>query len=33
MRLEHHMNATEQAMAAAGNLLGNAKPFVPVPCF
>ncbi|WP_371651166.1 oxidoreductase C-terminal domain-containing protein [Streptomyces mirabilis] len=33
MRLEHRMNATEQAMAAAGNLLGDAKPFAPVPYF
>ncbi|AJC60852.1 FAD-dependent oxidoreductase [Streptomyces sp. 769] len=33
MRLEHRMNATEQAMAAAGNLLGDAQPFAPVPYF
>ncbi|WP_308409409.1 NAD(P)/FAD-dependent oxidoreductase [Streptomyces pinistramenti] len=33
MRLEHRMNATEQAMAAAGNLLGDAEPFAPVPYF
>ncbi|MFJ5197742.1 NAD(P)/FAD-dependent oxidoreductase [Streptomyces sp. NPDC088394] len=33
MRLEHRMNATEQAMAAVGNLLGDAKPFAPVPYF
>ncbi|MFI5774364.1 NAD(P)/FAD-dependent oxidoreductase [Streptomyces sp. NPDC051658] len=33
MRLEHRMNATEQAMAAAGNLLGDAIPFAPVPYF
>ncbi|WP_089103673.1 NAD(P)/FAD-dependent oxidoreductase [Streptomyces hyaluromycini] len=33
MRLEHRMNATEQAMAAAGNLLGDAAPFAPVPYF
>ncbi|RLU83652.1 FAD-dependent oxidoreductase [Streptomyces griseocarneus] len=33
MRLEHRMNATEQAMAAAGNLLGDATPFAPVPYF
>ncbi|MEV7956798.1 FAD/NAD(P)-binding oxidoreductase [Streptomyces sp. NPDC088141] len=33
MRLEHRMNATEQAMAAASNLLGDAKPFAPVPYF
>ncbi|WP_194923959.1 NAD(P)/FAD-dependent oxidoreductase [Catenulispora pinisilvae] len=31
MRLEHRMNATEQAMAAAGNLLGGNRPFAPVP--
>ncbi|MFI1769630.1 NAD(P)/FAD-dependent oxidoreductase [Streptomyces sp. NPDC020800] len=33
MRLEHRMNATEQAMAVAGNLLGDATPFAPVPYF
>ncbi|MGW7422832.1 NAD(P)/FAD-dependent oxidoreductase [Streptomyces sp. NPDC054813] len=33
MRLEHRMNATEQAMAAAGNLLGDATPYAPVPYF
>jgi NADPH-dependent 2,4-dienoyl-CoA reductase/sulfur reductase-like enzyme len=33
MRLEHRMNATEQAVAAAGNLLGDATPFAPVPYF
>ncbi|GAA1932576.1 NAD(P)/FAD-dependent oxidoreductase [Streptantibioticus ferralitis] len=33
MRLEHRMNATEQAMAASGNLLGDAVPFAPVPYF
>jgi NADPH-dependent 2,4-dienoyl-CoA reductase/sulfur reductase-like enzyme len=33
MRLEHRMNATEQAMAAAGNLLGADRPFAPVPYF
>jgi hypothetical protein len=33
MRLEHRMNATEQAMAAAGNLLGDVTPFAPVPYF
>ncbi|MER5903558.1 hypothetical protein ABT150_26250 [Streptomyces mirabilis] len=33
MRLEHRMNATGQAMAAVGKLLGDAKPFVPVPYF
>ena len=33
MRLEHRMNATEQAIAAAGNLLGDRQPFSPVPYF
>lgn len=33
MRVEHRMNATEQAMAAAANLLGAAAPFAPVPYF
>jgi NADPH-dependent 2,4-dienoyl-CoA reductase/sulfur reductase-like enzyme len=33
MRLEHRMNATEQAIAAAGNLLGDATLFAPVPYF
>ncbi|MFF1809598.1 NAD(P)/FAD-dependent oxidoreductase [Streptomyces sp. NPDC058251] len=33
MRLEHRMNATEQAMAAASNLLGDATPFASVPYF
>jgi hypothetical protein len=33
MRLEHRMNATEQAIAAAGNLLGDDRPFAPVPYF
>ena len=33
MRLEHRMNATEQAIAVAGNLLGDDKPFGPVPFF
>jgi NADPH-dependent 2,4-dienoyl-CoA reductase/sulfur reductase-like enzyme len=33
MRLEHRMNATEQAIAVAGNLLGDDKPFAPVPYF
>jgi hypothetical protein len=33
MRLEHRMNATEQAMAVAGNLLGANRPFAPVPYF
>jgi NADPH-dependent 2,4-dienoyl-CoA reductase/sulfur reductase-like enzyme len=33
LRLEHRMNAAEQAIAAAGNLLGDDKPFAPVPYF
>jgi hypothetical protein len=33
MRLEHRMNATEQAMAVARNLLGANQPFAPIPYF
>jgi NADPH-dependent 2,4-dienoyl-CoA reductase/sulfur reductase-like enzyme len=33
MRLEHRMNATEQGIAVAGNLLGDDKLFAPVPYF
>jgi 3-phenylpropionate/trans-cinnamate dioxygenase ferredoxin reductase subunit len=33
MRLEHRMNATEQAIAAAGNLLGDDQPYAPLPYF
>jgi NADPH-dependent 2,4-dienoyl-CoA reductase/sulfur reductase-like enzyme len=33
MRIEHRMNATEQGMAAARNLLGAGTPFAPVPYF
>jgi 3-phenylpropionate/trans-cinnamate dioxygenase ferredoxin reductase component len=33
MRLEHRVNATEQAIAVAGNLLGDDEPFAPVPYF
>lgn len=33
MRVEHRMNATEQAMAVAANLLGDNRPFAPVPFF
>ncbi|WP_422804798.1 hypothetical protein [Streptomyces noursei] len=33
MRLEHRMNAIEQTVAAAGNLVGDAQPFAPVPYF
>jgi NADPH-dependent 2,4-dienoyl-CoA reductase/sulfur reductase-like enzyme len=33
MRIEHRMNATEQGMAAARNLLGASVPFSPLPYF
>jgi 3-phenylpropionate/trans-cinnamate dioxygenase ferredoxin reductase component len=33
MRLEHRMNATEQGIAVAGNLLGDDRAFAPVPYF
>ncbi|CAM3481550.1 NAD(P)/FAD-dependent oxidoreductase [Kibdelosporangium persicum] len=33
MRVEHRMNATEQGMAAARNLLGADTPFAPIPYF
>jgi NADPH-dependent 2,4-dienoyl-CoA reductase/sulfur reductase-like enzyme len=33
IRIEHRMNATEQGMAAANTLLGNGKPFAPIPYF
>jgi NADPH-dependent 2,4-dienoyl-CoA reductase/sulfur reductase-like enzyme len=33
MRVEHRLNATEQGIAAAGNLLGDDRPFAPVPYF
>lgn len=33
VRVEHRMNATEQAIAAATNLLGADAPFTPVPYF
>jgi len=33
MRLEHRMNATEQGIAVAGNLLGDNQAFAPVPYF
>jgi NADPH-dependent 2,4-dienoyl-CoA reductase/sulfur reductase-like enzyme len=33
VRVEHRMNATEQGVAVAANLLGARKPFVPVPLF
>lgn len=33
VRVEHRMNATEQAIAAATNLLGADSPFTPIPYF
>ena len=33
MRVEHRMNATEQGIAVARNLLGAQAPFAPVPYF
>ncbi|WP_432590011.1 FAD-dependent oxidoreductase [Streptomyces sp. HD1123-B1] len=33
MRLEHRLNATEQAQAVARNVLGAELPFAPVPYF
>jgi 3-phenylpropionate/trans-cinnamate dioxygenase ferredoxin reductase component len=33
LRLEHRMNASEQAVAAARNLLGAQQPYTPVPYF
>ncbi|WAP59989.1 NAD(P)/FAD-dependent oxidoreductase [Streptomyces sp. S465] len=33
MRLEHRLNATEQAKAVARNVLGENRPFAPVPYF
>lgn len=33
MRLEHRMNATEQGMAVAAAVLGEGRPFAPVPYF
>ena len=33
MRVEHRVNATEQAMAVAANLLGDDRPYAPVPYF
>ncbi|MFE7324031.1 hypothetical protein ACFU8W_03430 [Streptomyces sp. NPDC057565] len=33
VQVGHRMNATERAIAAAGNLFGDATPFAPVPCF
>jgi 3-phenylpropionate/trans-cinnamate dioxygenase ferredoxin reductase subunit len=33
MRVEHRLNATEQGMAVAANILGEQRPFAPVPYF
>ncbi|MTD53331.1 NAD(P)/FAD-dependent oxidoreductase [Amycolatopsis pithecellobii] len=33
LRLEHRMNATEQGMAVAAAITGDARPFAPVPYF
>ena len=33
MRLENRTNATEQASAVAANILGQARPYTPVPYF
>jgi NADPH-dependent 2,4-dienoyl-CoA reductase/sulfur reductase-like enzyme len=33
LRLEHRMNATEQGMAVAHAILGQATPFAPIPYF
>ena len=33
MRIEHRMNATEQGMAVAANILGAEQPFAPIPFF
>ncbi|MET8983124.1 FAD-dependent oxidoreductase [Streptomyces sp. NPDC004539] len=33
MRVEHRLNATEQGIAVAANILGEARPFAPVPYF
>ncbi|WP_328454014.1 NAD(P)/FAD-dependent oxidoreductase [Amycolatopsis sp. NBC_00438] len=33
LRLENRTNATEQAMAVAGSILGEDRPYVPVPYF
>ena len=33
LRVEHRMNATEQGLCVARNLLGAAEPFAPVPYF
>jgi hypothetical protein len=33
LRLENRTNATEQAIAVAGNILGEDRPYTPVPYF
>lgn len=33
MRIEHRMNATEQGMAVAANILGAGEAFAPIPFF
>ncbi|MFI1854230.1 NAD(P)/FAD-dependent oxidoreductase [Streptomyces sp. NPDC020480] len=33
MRVEHRLNATEQGMAVAADLLGEQRPFAPIPYF
>ncbi|MCR6485579.1 FAD-dependent oxidoreductase [Amycolatopsis sp. OK19-0408] len=33
LRLENRTNATEQAVAVAGNILGDDRPYTPVPYF
>jgi NADPH-dependent 2,4-dienoyl-CoA reductase/sulfur reductase-like enzyme len=33
LRLENRTNATEQAIAVAGNILGDDRPYTPVPYF
>lgn len=33
VRLEHRMNATDQARAVAANILGAARPYRPIPFF
>lgn len=33
LRVEHRLNATEQAIAVANNILGADRPFTPVPFF
>ncbi|MFI6735003.1 NAD(P)/FAD-dependent oxidoreductase [Nonomuraea sp. NPDC050451] len=33
LRLENRTNATEQAIAVAGNILGDDRPYTPIPYF